>query len=111
MGPVEILQHDNERSLSRKRFEQLSDGPESLLTGPSFAAESERFSHALGNERGLLVTGERRQDRRRGLLARVQALRARDLPYNLGKRPVGDALTVGQAAATQNRYVAGRAPK
>ena len=33
--------------------------------------------------------------------------RARDLPDNLGQRPIGDALAVGQAAAAQDRHVAG----
>ena len=66
MGPVKILQHDYDRSLSRKRFEQLSKGPESLLACPSFAAEPKRLGDALSNECGLLITGERRRYRRDG---------------------------------------------
>ena len=108
LGPVEVVHHDDERPRSRERLEQPPDGPEGLLARPSSrAAEPERLGHALGDQLGLLVPGEPRRDRRCGLLAGVQALRARDLPDDLGQRPVGDALAVGQAAAAQDRHVAG----
>ncbi len=42
------------------------------------------------------------------LLAGVQSLRARDLPDDLGQRPIGDALAIGQTAAAQDRDILGK---
>ena len=36
---------------------------------------------------------------------RRQAFGERDFPDNVGKRPVGDALAIGQAATVRDRYV------
>ena len=48
LGPVEVVDHDDERPCSRERLEQPPDGPEGLLARPSSrAAEPERTGHAL----------------------------------------------------------------
>ena len=112
LGPMDVVHHDDERPRSRERLKQPPDGPGGLLARPlSRAAKPERLGHALGNQLGLFVACEPRRDHRRELLAGVQSLRARDLPDDLGQRPIGDALAIGQTAAAQDRDILGKAAR
>src|SRR5262249_26864964 len=108
LGPVDVIYDDDERPCSRECLEQSAHGPQALLAlASSRAAEPERVAKALDDQLGLLPPGEPRRDRRRGLLAGIPPLCARNLSDNLGQRPVGDALAVREAAAAQDRHVAG----
>ena len=106
---MDVVHHDDERPRSRERLKQPPDGPGGLLGRPlSRAAKPERPGHTLGNQPGLLVACEPRLDHRCELLAGVRSLRARKLPDDLGQRPIGDALAIGQTAAVQDCDILGK---
>ena len=99
--PVEVVEHDHQRAATGDGLEEPSGGPEDFLARASFRApEAQRLGEAGDHKLRLGVPGELRRDgggrRFRG------ALLVGHVPDDLGQGPVGDALAIGQAAATQH---------
>ena len=86
LGPVDVLEDDEQRPFARERLEQAPHGPEELLRR-SRSAAAER-AEALDHERGVGLVAHRV---RHGLLA------AEPLD-ELRQRPEGDPVAVGEAA-------------
>jgi hypothetical protein len=102
LGPMHVLEHDNERPLAPECLEQQPGGPEHL----SGRACAVRLAGQLGksgrDELRVLVAGQERGD------DRARPVR-RNLPDDLGQRQVGRALTVGEAPShDEPRFVAER---
>ena len=103
LGPLQVVEDDHERPALRERLEELAHGPRGRLAGAGpGGAEAERLEDQLADQLGLLLAGHEGRDRRARRL-RPRSARAQDLLHDLGQRPVGDALAVGQAVAVQHR--------
>ena len=100
LGPVDVIEQDDERRLRREDLEQAAHRPERLLdVAPARAvlAEPDRVRDAFGDLGAVLgVRDERAQLGARGV-RRVRLVDRRGLLDQLGDRPERDALAVGQA--------------
>ncbi len=96
LGPVEVFEDDDERTLAGDFLHQLADGPERLLLArrPPFC-EPEGRRDQLRDRRGLLVAAQTLENR-------LERSLARGLVNDLLKRPERDALSVGEAAPRQD---------
>ena len=92
LGPVHILEEDDERPLPRQCFEQASGRPEDLLTIAGGPHVANRLPEAVGERPCLVVIGEQRSIRAGG----------REFADDLAQRPEGDALAVGHAPADED---------
>ena len=99
LRPVEILEHDDERTLSRELLEELAGRPEELLhrkllrREPDHRRDSSKHVVVGAGERGKLLA------RRLRLVRMIEAGR---LPDDFGQRPEGDPVAVREAAAAEH---------
>jgi hypothetical protein len=91
LGPMDVLEHDDERPVACKRLEQLPDRPERLLGGTMNLGSADRAADPRSDHLGVPVAFEKRADRRAGIVSR-QVLN------DLAQRPERDALAVGKTA-------------
>src|SRR5436190_13448649 len=117
LAPVDVVENDDERLSPRDRLEKLPQCPKGVLVpaGPTErdatlsstarAAEAERLGHALGDELGLRLTFDLGRDRLDPLPVVSVGASANSVAHDLGDRPVGDALTVREAAAPEDSHV------
>ena len=113
VGPVDVVDHDDERLALGEHREQRApravqldaerrrlEPRELLVAGVEADRERERGGRRSG-EIGQQLRGERLDPRDRDL-GRVVVGDAGDALQDLGERPVGDALAVGEAAPDQD---------
>ena len=100
LGPMDVVEEDQERSLPCKQLEELARAPEELLQRELLATEPDRrgdsvddVAAAFAHECGEL--GER-------CFRRIVLADGRGLSHGLDKRPEGDPLPVGEAATAQD---------
>ena len=101
LGPVDVLEQDDERARRGELLEELASPPVELLHGERLLREPDRGRDAGGHV-GVVV--ERGQLRVR-LLRAVALGDPGGLADGLGERPEADAVAVGETAATQNERV------
>ena len=96
LGPVDVLEYQDQRPAARERLEQLRHRPREVLARAVHLFEPRGLQHALRDQRGARALGQRRHQ------GRMQIAPAGKLAHDLAERPVGDPLAVGQAAAGQH---------
>ncbi len=96
---MEILEHGNQRALLGEGLEEAPHGPRRLPGWHRPFGGPDRPEHAARDHIGPLVIVQQRQERR----ARIAAPEASD---DVGERPIGDALSVGDATAQHCRRLA-----
>ena len=106
LGPMEVVDDDDQRPAGRDRLDQPARRPECL-----FDRERARGQPDGGLEplRHSAVGGEHRPDPLARGLRRILVGDAGCLPDHLGQRPERDALAVRQAPAAQDRDAVGAA--
>ena len=93
---MQVIDHNNQRSLSRQALEQLAECPEDLGGRPGGLSGSNRGRDPLGYDGRILFdhcrhgTGE---------------IVSTDIVDDLGERPVCDPLAVGKAVSGHNASV------
>ena len=92
LGPMEILEDDDQWTLARERLEQLPHRPEGLLRRPSCRGPTDRGVDPRGDRVGLAVVAEER-DERQGRIVCCEVL------DDLAERPERDALAVRKASS------------
>ena len=88
LGPMEVLEDDDQRPVAGQRLEQRADRPVGLVRRPSALRSADGGRDRIGNEFCVLVRAEE-------LYETVPRLAAGNLPNDLDERPVGDALAIG----------------
>jgi hypothetical protein len=101
LRPVQVLQGDHQRPPARQVPEQLADRPGGLLRPADRVGKPNRGGDPAGDLTGLLLAGEQ-GGQLAACLGRGVVVASCRLADDLGDRPVGDALAVGQAAAAQD---------
>ena len=100
LRPLEVVDDHDERAPLGERLEQPSRRPEDLLRGVAAgAAEPDRLGEHVGDQVRLRVVRQLVHD---GIPDLDTGGGAGQVAHELGQRPVGDALAVGEAAATQH---------
>ena len=96
LGPVQILELGDQRPLPGEGLEEAPHGPRRLLRSGRPLGGPDRPQHPPRDQVGPLVFAEELEKRR----ARVAVGEASD---DVGQRPVGDAVSVGDATAQDSR--------
>ena len=99
LRPVDVVEHDDERSFGGERFEELARAPEKLLHGKRDGREPDRRLDALDD---IVVSRKPAQLRMRGL-HRVALGDGSDLAHRFRERPERDAVAIRKAPATEHR--------
>jgi hypothetical protein len=107
LGPMEVLEDDDERSLGGERLEQLPDRPVRLLRRGGGAGQPEELREALHDDRRVGHPPEEAADLPADLLRAVQIGDTGDRGEDLDDRPVRDAVAVGEAPAVRDDDVVG----
>jgi hypothetical protein len=100
--PMQVLDDHDDGAVAGQVLEQLAYRPEGLLGSAIGLGPPQGGGDLAGELLGLLVAGEQGGQLS---LCSLKGVVTRDpgrLANHLGHRPVGDALAVGQAAATQD---------
>ena len=93
---MQILEHGDQRTLPGEGFEEAPHGPRRLPRWNRPLGGPDRPQHPARDHVGPLVIVEDLEKRR----ARVAVPEASD---DVGQRPIGDALSVGDATAQHSR--------
>jgi hypothetical protein len=101
LGPVEVVEHDHERTLRSDGFEEPLNGCEALFDTCSRLRESNQLGDAAGN-RERFVAGNELYELRFGVLRGIALEKPRGLTKHLSQREVRDSLAVRQAAALKH---------
>ena len=108
LAPVDVVEHEHERTLARRGLEEPPDRPERVLAGRRLG-DAHQLRHVPADELLVLVPVEHRADLRLDDLGEVEVGQARGLLDRLDHREVRDALAVRQAPAAEHLgSVAGR---
>ena len=94
LGPVQIVQHDDERSLAGERLEQLPGRPR-YVPAVDGASAGERVDEPRRRLLAVLLAVEHGVDRSADLFAG-------HLPHDVGERQVGRPVGVGDATAGED---------
>ena len=92
LGPVHVLEREDERELAGERLDELAHRPEHLLGDGSRRSRADRALEPRRDDVRIRVSVEQRSD----------TAIARSLTHDLPHRPVGDALAVREAAADEH---------
>ena len=109
-GPVQVLEHDDERVATRGRFERRAPGSEQLVFVDPFRA---RLTDGGGDETRVTIhvvdadVAEPAADGLPDLSRRRVFVRFRQREDHLSHRPVGQLLAVGKALRDGDRRVVG----
>jgi hypothetical protein len=109
LGPLEVVEDDNERPASAEGFQEPADRPEGLLRTGLGRDNADDAGDARGDELSILDSVERSQDLRPGSLDGVAVKDPAGLFDELCDRPEGDPVPVRQAAPAQNNRLAANA--
>ena len=96
LGPVHVLEHEDERRLAGERLDELAYRPEHLLADGTCRSRADRALEPRGDDVRVRASVEQLSD----------AATARSLGHDLPHRPVRDALAVGEAAAGEHLRLA-----
>ena len=95
LGPVDVVDDEDERPLACKRLEEPSKRPGGLFAGTADRVRSERARNAVRDRLSTLVVRHQLQNGR-------ACIRAEDGPERLGERQECDAFPVRGAAPDQH---------
>ena len=95
LGPVDVVDDEDERSLACKRLEESSKRPGGLFAGTADRVRSERAGNAVRDRLSTLVVRHQLQNG-------CACIRAEDGPERLRERQEGDAFPVRGAAPDQH---------
>ena len=98
---MDVLEHHDDRSLARQRLEEAAHGPEHLTGRGSAVRRFREMSHALRNQRRLVVPLQQGENRRAGPLWS-------GLPDDLGERKERRAVPVRHAATHEGQLTGAR---
>ena len=101
LGPLEVVEHEDDGSLGRHSLEQHADCPHLLGRGPA-ARDSDRLTNALRDAIGQLASARERRELAPGGLRRVGLIEVRRLDQRFGQRMERDPLPVRQTPAAQD---------
>jgi hypothetical protein len=93
--PVDVFEHENEGALARELLEQAAGRPADLLDGIHLFDEADGGREASSDS---LTIGQARDEG----VERLHRLVRRERADHLAKRPVRDAVAVGQAASCKD---------
>ena len=103
IGPLHVLEHEDRRVDVGEPLEEQAPGGEQVVPLEAPFLEREQVTQTGLDEAALLGVGQMLLDDLRELRERARRLLvlgdARAPAHHVGKRPVGDALAVGEAAA------------
>ena len=100
LGPVQVVDEHHDRALCRERLQESSAAPHQLRNRELRGAEVDRGRDPLHDRLAILGRGLLQQpvDSSRGNAGRVLVGDPGRLSNDLGERPEGDAVAIGQAA-------------
>ena len=101
LGPVDVLEDDDERAFSSELLEQLADTPKELLDRERGEREPDRRGDPVSHLRAARMR-ERCELRASFFCAVALGDRGR-VSDHLDQRPEGDAVAVRQAASAQDK--------
>ena len=102
LGPLQIVDREDDRPIGREVLQERSDRPERLLGRAPASRDADRLSHQLRDPARDVTPPRERLELGAGHLGRVGLVQTRDLDERLGQGVEGDALAVGEAAATED---------
>ncbi len=97
LGPVHVVEPQDQRASGRQRLEEGPDGPEALLRTEFRAAQPHQGRERLDDLRRLGDTVEQFPQPTPPVRGALVGGQTGGLAHHLHQRPVGDALAVGQA--------------
>ena len=103
LGPVDVLDHDDQGPFAGEVLEQRADGPEQLLLRRGLGREPDRRGDPRGENVSVAFGPEYRPDLGTCSLGTVALVDARHSPDDLADRPVRDAFAVRQAATAEDQ--------
>ena len=103
LGPVDVVEHDDDGPAPGERLEQLAHSPEAVLGRPGRVREPDQLCNALCDAISRLLSFERSGDLRARLGGRVVLGQSGGLLDDLQHGPERDAFPVGQAGPAQHR--------
>ena len=111
LGPVQVLQLDDERPLAGDRLEQAPRRPGDVVGGRRAVGEADRLGERERSLVAVLGAGEQRDDALPRPLDRDRLLEPGGPLEDVAQRPVRRALPVGEAAAADDRRPAAESPR
>ena len=98
MRPLDVIEHDGERSVDAQMLEELAESPGELFLRQRDRHEAHRRSDPLHDRIGVCsATAQRRELPERQIMW-VGFADHGQLPHDLRERPVGDPLPIGKAS-------------
>ncbi len=110
LGPVDVIQHDDERICPRERLEQPAGCAEALGGCQLALGQPDDLGQLAGNLCGVGLALEQKLDLPCGVRRRVRFCQACGCADDLGEGPERDALPVRQAAAANDHGVGAEPP-
>jgi len=102
VGPLEVVDDDDQRSAARTGLQQALNRPERVLRALGLGDDAEHLRHPLGHQLASLLAVDQLGDTRERELRRVGRGDVRRLPDDLDQRPHGDAASELQAVCAQD---------
>jgi len=102
LGPLEVVENDDDGTAPPQPFQEPANGPERLLQPRHRTLDSHHGRDPLFDQRTVLGSGDDGVDLGAGFDLRVVVGDAACVLHELGHRPEGDALPVRQAPAHQD---------
>ncbi len=102
LGPMEILDHDQEGPPTGDGFEQPADGPEQLLLGGGLGRQADGAADPDGEDIGVAFAREQALDLRSRGVGPVALVDPSGSVDDLADRPVGDPVAVAQAVPDED---------
>ena len=102
LAPVDVVEHNDERSPTPEGFEEAHDRGEGVLDRSRRFLEPDRLEDVLREDGGLVVTREERDDAGPTLDEGLRFVEIRDVLDGLEDRPERDSLPVRQASTARH---------
>src|SRR5438552_362333 len=103
LAPMDIVEHEHERSAGRLRLEEQTDGPERLLRIGASGRQTDGLNHAVGDELSLVDALDHRGDPAAGDLLRIGFSEPGRLSHNLSNGPERDPLAVRETPSLEHQ--------
>ena len=107
LGPLDVVEHDDERPRAGDLLDQPSDRPGRALVLGDRIDDADRLRDPLGDEVRVGSVAEQSADARASFVCGLVSAQLGGLPDRLLQRPVRDALAVREAASLGDRRVVG----
>ena len=105
LGPLEIVEEQEQRLTGGEDLEEPSEGPERLLDGRLRPREADEARHEVGDTLRALARPDHGEQFPLRVPGRVQDREPGRLTHDLDDRPERDALPVGEAPSTEDGRV------